>query len=84
MKSATPFLIYWGESSHGNKSIARQVFNGVLIHDIVLRNYILPHSMLHLQISIALVCLDITIRQSYTMMQAAGQAVKGKLMGFRS
>lgn len=43
-------------------------------------DYILLHSMFHLQISIALVCLHITVRQSYTMMQATGQAVKGKLM----
>lgn len=40
--------------------------------------------MLSLQISITLVCLHITIRQSYTMLQATGQAEKGKLMGLKS
>lgn len=47
-------------------------------------DYTLPHSTLPLQISVALVCLHVTIRQSYTMMQATGQAVKGKLIGLRS
>lgn len=40
--------------------------------------------MENLQISIALFCLHFTIRQSYTMTQAAGQAQKSKVMSFKS